>query len=427
MDLRLEIPTKLRFLLEPHRYKVAWGGRNGTKSWAFARALLLLGLQSRLRILCTREIQRSIKDSVHKLLSDQIELLKISEFYVITQTEIRGLNGTEFLFSGLSDQTSGSLKSYEGVTHCWVEEAQGVTKQSWDILIPTIRAPGSEIWISFNPLLDTDETYQRFVVAPPPGAVVAHVTYRDNPWMTAEAEAERLHCLQTQPDDYDNIWEGLCAVAIPGAIFAREVAEMLKSGRIGMVPYDPRLKVHTVWDMGWNDHMSIGLWQRGLSDVRAIGYLEGSFRRTDEWVADLVALRLNWGYDFLPHDAFHVARQTGKTDAGVLQAFGRRVKPVPNLQDAEQARIRALRQLFPRIYADKEKCAGLIECWKRYRRNIPKHGEPSTPIHDEYSHGCDMSGYMALVVHEMTNEDDSARMPSLPAFSVTDRSMGVLG
>ena len=156
-------PEKLRFLFSPARYKVVRGGRGPGKSWGFARALLIMGAKRPLRVLCTREVQKSIAQSVHQLLRDQIEALGLSGQYEVLTTEIRGKNGTQFFFSGLSDQTAESLKSFEGVDVCWCEEAQAISKRSWDILIPTIRKDGSEIWVSFNPQLESDETYRRFV------------------------------------------------------------------------------------------------------------------------------------------------------------------------------------------------------------------------------------------------------------------------
>ncbi len=375
-------------------------------SWTYARALLIAAATTPLRILCAREIQKSIRDSVHTLLRDQISLLGLDQFYTVLDTEIRGLNGSLFIFAGLADHTVTSIKSFEGIDKVWIEEAQAVSKKSWDILVPTIRKEGSEIWISFNPELDTDETYLRFITVPPPGAVVVHTTYRDNPWFSAELEAERAHDEIMKPkDDYEHTWLGKCRAALSGAIFANEVAAMVQEGRITRVPYDPRLKVHTVWDLGWNDQTSIGMWQRGLADVRCIDYREYQFKRVDEIAGELKALPYNWGYDFLPWDGWTESRQTGKSDAQLLKSFGRRVKRVPNVENAQEARIRALRQLFPRIYVDAAKCARLIECWKRYRRNVPKHGEPASPIHDAYAHGCDQSGYMSLIVEQMTNED----------------------
>src|SRR5262249_44110905 len=154
------------YLFRPKRYKVLYGGRYGMKSWGAARALLMLGTQKPLRILCARELQNSIKDSVHKLLSDQIEILGLREFYDIQQTSIKGVNGTEFSFEGIRHNIS-KIRSYEGIDICWVEEAVLVSSTSWETLIPTIRKEGSEIWMTFNPELEQDETYKRFVKDPP--------------------------------------------------------------------------------------------------------------------------------------------------------------------------------------------------------------------------------------------------------------------
>ena len=225
-----EFPAKLKFLFQPSRYKCAYGGRGSGKSWGFARALLILAASKPLRILCTREVQKSIKDSVHKLLSDQIQELGLGAHYRILETEIRGINGSEFLFAGLSTQTVESIKSYEGVDICWCEEAQAISRKSWTILIPTIRKPSSEIWITFNPDLDDDETYKRFVVDPPPEAQVVKVNYHDNPWFPEVLEKERAHAERVlAPDEYRNIWEGDCKAAVDGAIYAGEIREAVEA------------------------------------------------------------------------------------------------------------------------------------------------------------------------------------------------------
>src|SRR5262245_60232648 len=130
-----QFPDKLACLFEPKRYKILYGGRGGAKSWGVARALLILGASRSLRILCAREFQNSIADSVHKLLSDQIAALGLAGHYDVLQTAIRGRNGTEFRFEGLRHNVT-KIKSYEGVDICWVEEAQSVSKESWDTLIP---------------------------------------------------------------------------------------------------------------------------------------------------------------------------------------------------------------------------------------------------------------------------------------------------
>ena len=401
----IEFPKALRFLFEPHRYKCAYGGRGSSKSWSFARALLIQGAQKPLRILCTREIQKSIADSVHKLLSDQIVALGLTGFYEIQQTVIRGKNGTEFTFAGLQSHTVDSIKSYEGVDRVWVEEAHAVSKKSWNVLLPTIRKPESEIWVTFNPQLDTDETYLRFVTSPPPDCVSVLMNYTENPWFPDVLEQERLHAQATmKAAEYGHIWEGKCMPAVQGAIYFDEVAEAEAKGRIREVPYDPLLKVHAVWDLGWNDSMSIILVQRSASELRLIDYIEDSHRTLSDYAQQLKGMNLNWGNDYLPHDGFTKDFKTGKSAQEILQALGRSVQATPKL-DVESG-IRAAREAFPRMYFDKTKTSRLVECLKRYRRHINQQtNEPGQPLHDEFSHGADAFRYLACVADQLANDD----------------------
>lgn len=200
-------PKAFQPLFRPSRYKVFYGGRGSGKSWSVARALVLLACKQRLRILCAREFQNSIADSVHRLLSDQIAALGLSPSFAITQNSIRSATGAEFLFKGLHHNVI-EIKSLEGVDLCWVEEAQRVSAESWDILIPTIRKDGSEVWITFNPDAETDPTYQRFVVNPPPGAVVRQVNYDRNPYFPATLRAEMEYCREIDYDAWLHIWNG---------------------------------------------------------------------------------------------------------------------------------------------------------------------------------------------------------------------------
>jgi len=413
-----EFPEKLRFLFQPKRYKGARGGRGSGKSWGFARALLILGASKPMRILCTREVQKSIKDSVHKLLSDQIEALGLGSFYDILETTIRGKNGTEFLFAGLSTQTIESIKSFEGIDVCWVEEAQKVTKRSWTILIPTIRKDGSEIWFSFNPDLDDDETYLRFVVNPPPECICVEINYSDNPWFPSVLEAERQHAKATlAPDEYDNIWEGKTKAAVDGAIYAGEVRDAIEKGRICNVPYDPKFKVHAVFDLGWNDCMSIILAQRHLSEIRVIEYLEDSHKTLDWYSGELKNKRLNWGKVFLPHDGAHGDYKTGKSAEQIMRELGWTVALTPN-QPVETG-LKNARRTFDRVWFDKHKTARLIQCLRRYRRSIPvSTNEPGTPLHDEYSHGADAFRYLGLVAPSMTNDQAFEKKLTYPSQGI---------
>lgn len=409
LDLRSQFPEKLEGIFDPHRYKVIYGGRGGGRSWGVARYLLIEGGKEPHRFLCTREVQKSIKDSVHRLLQDQISVLGMDHFYEVLDTEIRGLNGTVFVFSGLSDQTAESIKSYEGVTKAWCEEAQSISKKSWRMLIPTIRAEGSEILVTFNPELDTDETYQRFIVNTPPDAWLCELNWRDNPWFPEVLEQERLHCKETEPDEYDNIWEGKCRPAVEGAIYASEIAEALSDQRIVRVPYDPRLKVHTIWDLGWNDSMAIILVQKVRSELRIIEYIEDSHKTLDWYAAELNSKRYNWGTDWLPHDGDVKEFRTGKSAKQILQRFNRKVRITPKI--GVEDGIKMARMTFGQCFFDKVNAEKLVECLKRYRRSVhSKTEEPMKPVHDSFSHGADAFRYLAVVADLLVNEEDDFKI-----------------
>ena len=201
------IPAVFSGLFEPHRYKVFYGGRGGGKSWAFADALISMTRQRRLRVLCARELQRSIRDSVHRLLVDCIRRRDLLSEFTVTETAIRHENGSEFLFAGLRHNVT-ELKSFEGVDICWVEEGQKVSAESWDILLPTIRKEHSEIWISMNPDGPQDPTWADFIQSPKPDSLVVKVLYSDNPFFPATLEKERAECERRDPDKYRWIWLG---------------------------------------------------------------------------------------------------------------------------------------------------------------------------------------------------------------------------
>lgn len=211
--LRVETPAAFRFLYDPPlgsvRYRVSYGGRGSAKSWQKARALLVHGIRRPLRILCVREYQSSMRQSVYRVITDMIERLGIGGIYKAKQTTIVGANGTEFLFAGLRRDID-QIKSTEGIDICWPEEAQSVSRDSWETLIPTIRAPGSEIWVSFNPAEATDDTYRRFVLEPPPPhrAIVRKVTWRDNPYLPDVLRQEREDLLIADPEAEAHVWEG---------------------------------------------------------------------------------------------------------------------------------------------------------------------------------------------------------------------------
>jgi phage terminase large subunit len=204
-------PPAFDYFLGPERYKVAYGGRGSGKSWSVARILVSLAAVGPLRVLCAREYQSSISDSVHRLLADQIVSLGLESEFNVMQHEIESRCGSLFIFRGLHLNPRG-VKSLEGVDVCWVEEADTFTDESWENLIPTIRKPGSQIWVTFNPRRENDPTYKRFVKSPPPDAAVRELTWRDNPYFPAELEQERDYLARVDPEAYAHIWEGKCQV-----------------------------------------------------------------------------------------------------------------------------------------------------------------------------------------------------------------------
>ena len=397
---KAEFPLKLQPLFKPSRYKVLYGGRGGAKSWGIARALLILAARKPLRILCAREFQTSIKDSVHKLLVDQIVALELMQFFEITQTSIRGQNGSEFAFVGLKNNVA-NVKSYEGIDICWVEEAQTVSRNSWKTLTPTIRKEGSEIWVSFNPELETDETYQRFVVHPPPDTISIKINYWDNPWFPETLRNEMESLKARDHESYMQVWEGVCRQTIDGAIFAKEMMRAEAEKRITKVPYDASKPVHAICDLGWSDATAWWLVQFVGMETRLIRYFEGSQRTMTSYLAELQSFGYVYDTIWLPHDAQNkTLAAAGRSIEDIVRGAGFKTRVLERVPTIDS--INAARTIFPNCYFDRENCADGLNCLRHYRYEVdPETGNFSKmPLHDRYSHGADAFRYIALMVKE---------------------------
>jgi phage terminase large subunit len=216
----VEMPEVMLGLFDgPARYRVCYGGRGAGRSWSFARALIVKSLERRIRLLCCREFQNSIADSVLTLLSDQIELLDLGRYFEVQAAGIYARNGSEFIFSGIRSNPT-RIKSLENAQIAFVEEAESISNPSWEILIPTIRAAGSEIWGAFNPQLPTDPTFERFVVAPPDNAVVLQTSYADNPRFPEPLRQEMEYLQRVDDDAYQHVWLGACRSHSEAQIFS---------------------------------------------------------------------------------------------------------------------------------------------------------------------------------------------------------------
>lgn len=394
MSINAEFPASFKELFTPSRYKVFYGGRGGAKSWAFSRALLIKGAEKKLRILCTRELQGSIKESVHKLLSDQIESLGLQAHYQILQNEIRGINGTEFIFEGIRHNTD-KIKSSEGIDICWIEEADKVTELSWSILIPTIRKKGSEIWVSFNPHLKTDATYQRFVISPPPDAIVQKVSWRDNPWFPEELKKEMEHLKKVDHDKYLHVWEGEIRQIAEGAIYGKQLRWLKENNRITNIPIIPTEEVNTYWDLGKGKNTAIWFHQRVGLDDRFIDYYQvdtNVLEDVDHFVRVIKSKDYNYGKHYMPHDVTHEILGLGNKNRKQMFESGG-VKPihvVPRVKNVEEG-IEMTRKALASCWFDKNKCAQGLEALSNYRYEFDdkKAVYKPIPIHDWASHPAD--------------------------------------
>lgn len=399
--IETEIPEAFGDLFTPSRYKIFYGGRGGAKSWNFAKALLIKGTEKPLRILCAREFQRSIAESVHSLLSDQIRQMGMQDFYEVQQTKITGANGTSFGFAGLHHNIT-EIKGYEGADIAWVEEGQAVSARSWDILIPTIRKDASEVWVSFNPELEDDPTYKRFVKNPPANSIVKKVGWRDNPWFPDVLRAEMEDLKERDPDAFQTVWEGNCRVTLDGAVYANEIRRAKESGRICRAPYDKGSLVHTAWDLGWGDATAIWCVQRIGGEVRLIDYIEDRGVVFADYVRRLQEKGYALGTAFLPHDAESKNLQTGKSVKEVAERLMPNVQIVPKM--GVDAGIEAVRQMFDGCVFDETNCADGIRALSHYRYeyNEDLQSYKRVPLHDWASHGADAFRYLAVMSEHMS-------------------------
>lgn len=223
--MQIECPEKLLPIYGTQkRFIAVHGGRGSAKSWGIADFLLAKGAEKRRRILCAREVQNSIKDSVHKLLSDRIIYHKLTGFYRITDDKIEGKNGTEFIFKGLH-RNPQDVKSTEGIDFCWVEEAHTVSRESLDVLIPTIRKPDSQIIFTFNPIYDDDPVYVDYVKTDRDDCLKIEMNYTDNPWFPDVLRKSMEYDREHFPNKFLHVWKGMCVIESDEVIGAFETAD----------------------------------------------------------------------------------------------------------------------------------------------------------------------------------------------------------
>jgi phage terminase large subunit len=412
----LDLPTARVFvpLLEPARYKGVKGGRGSGKSH-FLADLLLEDCMAEpgnqggagMRAVCIREVQKDLAQSSKLLLESKMlgHGLNEAQGFKVYRDVIETPGDGLIAFKGMNDYTAESIKSLEGFKRAWWEEAQSATLHSLNLLRPTIRAPGSELWFSWNPRRRTDPI-EAMLSGPelPTGARVVTANWRDNPWFTRELEQERLDCLRMQPDQYDHIWEGGYVTLMEGAYYARSLTQAKAEGRITRVPVDPLMTIRLFCDIGGTGAKAdaFAMWAAQFvgREVRVIDYYEA----VGQPLAAHVAWMRERGYDpkkaqiWLPHDGSTQDKVYDVSYESALQAAGYSVTVVPNQgKGAAAARIEAARRLFPAIWFNKDTTEPGREAlgWYHEKRDEAR-GIGLGPDHDWSSHGADAFGLMAV-------------------------------
>jgi phage terminase large subunit len=402
----LKIPTAKIFepLLAPSRYKAAFGGRGSGKSHFFGEMLVELCEAERgTSAVCIRESQKTLAQSSKRLIESKIDKLGLAHRFKIYSDRIATPGDGVVIFRGMADHTAEAIKSLEGFRIAWVDEAQTLSARSLALLRPTIRAPGSELWASWNPRRKSDAIDDFFRARRPEGTILVHANWRDNPWFPAVLDDERRTDLALYPDRYAHIWEGDYVRAFEGAYFAPLLAQARAQGRIGRVAADPLLPLRAFHDIGGAgaqaDAYTIWIVQWAGQEIRVLDYYESS--------GQVLAFHVNWmrerGYDktinYLPHDGMNASAVTGKTYAEHWRDAGFAVEPPVKNQGrgAAMMRIEALRRLSPQLWFNEATTESGREALGFYHEKRDDTRQVGLgPEHDWSSHAADALGLMAV-------------------------------
>ena len=422
MHLKFKCAEVFQPLLHPARYKGAWGGRGSGKSHFFAELLIAEAIRTPgLRAVCIREVQKSLKQSSKRLIEDKLQGYNLGEAagFKVYREYIETPGDGVIIFTGMQDHTADSIKSLEGFDRAWIEEAQSLSHRSLELLTPTMRKEGSEIWASWNPHRPTDAIDQLLRgVNTPTGSVVVNANWRHNPWISKVLIQEKDDCLRLTPDRYAHVWEGEYATVLEGAYYAEHLSKASLEGRIGFFGKDPLVKTHAVWDIGGtskkSDATAIWIVQYIGEEIRLLDYYEAvgqPFESHVHWLRDR-------GYEdalmVLPHDGRKHDMVYKVTPEGFLQDAGFTVESVPNQgAGAVLSRIEAARRMFPscRFHDENTKAGREALGWYHEKRDESR-GIGLGPEHDWASHGADAFGLVAIYrqnVHQTDSWGDPIR------------------
>ncbi|AHB10193.1 PBSX family phage terminase large subunit [Zymomonas mobilis] len=404
----LRIPTAKVFrpLLKPARYKGAYGGRGSGKSHFFAEMLVedCLRLPG-LRAVCIREVQKSLKDSAKRLIEAKLSAYHLGSNvgFRVFRDHIQTPGNGVIIFQGMQDHTAESIKSLEGFSRAWVEEAQTLSQRSLELLRPTIRTIDSELWFSWNPRFKTDPVDRMLRgETPPTGAVVVQANWENNPWFPSPLDQERRDCLANDPDKYRHIWEGGYAEITEGAYYAQALAKARSEKRIAVVAADPLMTLRAVWDIGGTgakaDATAIWIVQYVGREIRFLDHYEAQGQPLSAHLHWLRSHDYGGALCILPHDGAQHDKIASTTYEGALREAGFSVRVIPNQgAGAAMQRIEAARRLFPQMWFDENQCRGGLEAlgWYHEKRDEIR-GIGLGPDHDWSSHSADAFGLAAI-------------------------------
>lgn len=415
----IHIPPSFQRIFEKHRYKVLEGGRGSGKSESVARYCLIKGMEKPMKIVCGREFQSSIKESVYDMFASFIEQYKLESFYKVQKTEIIGINGTTFTFVGLRHNIA-SIKSMFDVDIFWGEEAQTFSAHSLTILLPTIRAENSELIFTLNADLEEDPAWQILVIDPPPDTLHLKVNYVDNPYFPQNLRDLMESHKKKDYQKYLNVWEGHPKMAVEGAIFSEHLQKARDEGRVGVFDYDDRYPVSCFWDIGWADNTSIWFLQFVNGKARVMDCYQNQFQKTPHYVKVLQDKGYRYDRICLPHDSENEHANADRTWFEIVHSSFRNANVYAGKRQAIELRLEATKNMFSLLHIDKEHCADGLSALAHYHYAIdPDTGKSSRePFHGPESNYADAFGYMCLEMEE-------TKTINLPRY--TDYSGGALG
>lgn len=402
-----DIPPKLVQLFSGKaRWRISHGGRGSGKTRSFAKMTAvrahMFALEGRRgTILCAREFQVSIAKSSFVEVKAAIESSSwLRQHFDIGKEFIRHKSGlVDYVFEGLRHNTE-NLKGIAHILLAWVDEAEPVQEEVWAKLAPTVREPGSEIWVTFNPASERSATNQRFIVNPTERMKVVEMNYLDNPWFPPDLEADRLEDQELRPDTYDHIWNGKYKKIVTGAYYAKLLQKANEQGRITDLNVDPLMAVRAFWDIGGTgakaDATAIWIAQFVGEKIKVLDYYEAQGQDMATHVNWLRANDYGHAECYLPHDGAHGEKVFDTSYEKALREAGFSVRVVPNQgKGAAMKRVEAGRRWLPRTWFDKERTQGGREALAAYHeKRDEERGIGLGPNHDRFSHGSDAAGLM---------------------------------